>query len=132
MNIKKYSNYIGSYINSGSNYQFNIGYNEDTIACYIKDGSLYVITEETNFDARMKKLDITILDSNSFLNYLDDDFVYLDKQEIYSNSLSNYSNGNNIQMNLITTSQIYLFFKKIEKRKEDLREDKIKEITNEN
>lgn len=132
MNIKKYSYYVGPTLTSGIKYQFNIGYYEEPITCFFLDDTLHVFTSELVPSANNKKLDICVLDGYTMSSFLDDRFSYLDKQIVYKNNLTNASYGNKIEMNLISTFTTYLYFKKVEKTKEQLREEKINEITDEN
>lgn len=133
MNIKKYSTYTGNYLSNGSIYHIDIGYYEEPIAIYLQEPNLYIFTKETeNYSTESKKLEICVVDANSFTTFIQDDFIYLDKYTVNSSYLSNTSSGNNIQMNLNTITNTYLFFVKVEKTKQQFREEKINELINEN
>lgn len=132
MNIKKYSTYVGNHLNNGTIYHIGIGYYEEPIAVYFKDQNLYIFTKEAENSTESKKLEICVVDANNFTTFIQDDFYYLDKYTISNSYLSNISSGNNIQMNLNTITDTYLFFARVEKTKQQLREEKITElITNE-
>jgi hypothetical protein len=133
MIIRKYSIYIGSYLQHGMNHEFYIGYYEDILSCFFKDNNLYIVTKGNDTSAsKTKKVDVTIVNGDNFSTSLPDDYEYVDKQDLTNTDLTNTSYGNSIQMNLVSTTKTFLFFKRVEKTKEEIREEKITEIINEN